>query len=43
MFIDTFHDDFGDPFGVDLSNASFPTGTLCMVMTAITLPTELWK
>ena len=39
MFIDAFHDDFGYPFRVNLSNASFPTGTFCMVMTAITLPT----
>ena len=39
MFIDAFHNNFGYPFCVNLSDASFPTGTFCMVMTAITLPT----
>ena len=43
MFIDSIHDTFGNSFRVDLSDASFPTGTFCMGMTVITFSMQFRK
>ena len=43
MIVDSIHDDLGYPLGIHLCNASFPTGTFYMVMTAITSSMQLRK